>query len=101
MGIQFTNSTKIVGKPTFTAQFRKITKCYKKVLDNINIMRQSTCLVVNLIPVYGYNFLFNCLMMPHRKNLIQNFHWWVCDWILPLAGPPWLKFSFALTQTFH
>ena len=70
MGIQVTNSAKIVGKPSLTAQFRKITKCYKKVLDNINIMRQSTCLVVNLIPVYGNNFLFNCLMVPHRKNLI-------------------------------
>ena len=71
MGIHFTNSTKIVGKPTFTAQFRKITKCYKKVLNNTNIMRQFTCLVVNLIPVYGYNFsLIYCLMVTHRKKLI-------------------------------
>ena len=27
---------------------------------NLDIMRQSVCLVLNLITVYSYGFLFNC-----------------------------------------
>ena len=50
---------RIVGKPSFSDQFKKIIKHIKRVGYNIDIMRQSACLVVNLITVYGYGFLFN------------------------------------------
>ena len=37
---------RIVGKPSFSDQFKKIVKRYKRVECNIDIMGQSTCLVV-------------------------------------------------------
>ena len=48
----------IVGKPDFSDQFKKIIKRYKIVGYNLGIMRQSACLVVNLITIYSYGFLF-------------------------------------------
>ena len=49
-----------VGKPNFSDQFLKITKRYKRVGYNMDIMRQSACLVVNPITVDSYGFFFNC-----------------------------------------
>ena len=40
---------RIVGKPNFSDQFKKIVKCYTRVGYNLNIMRQSACLVLNPI----------------------------------------------------
>ena len=51
---------RIVGKPNFSDQFKKIFKRYKSVGYNLDIMRQSACLVLNPITVYSYDFLFNC-----------------------------------------
>ena len=51
---------RIVGKPNFSDQFKKIVKCYARVGYNLDIMRQSACLVLNPITVYSYGFLFNC-----------------------------------------
>ena len=51
---------RIVGKPNFSNQFKKIVKRYIRVGYNLNIMRQSACLVLNPITVYSYGFLFNC-----------------------------------------
>ena len=51
---------RIVGKPNFSDQFKKIVKRYIRVRYNLDIMRQSACLVVNPITVYSYGFLFNC-----------------------------------------
>ena len=51
---------RIVGKPNFSDQFKKIVKRYIRVGYNLDIMRQSACLVLNPIMVYSYGFLFNC-----------------------------------------
>ena len=53
---------RIVGKPNFSDQFKKIIKRYKILGYNMDIMRQSACLVVNPIAVDSYGFLFNCMM---------------------------------------
>ena len=45
---------KIVGRADFSDQFRKIIVRYKRIGYNINIMRQSACLVNN------FASLFNC-----------------------------------------
>ena len=37
---------RIVGKPNFSDQFKKIVKCYNRVGYNLDIMRQSACLVL-------------------------------------------------------
>ena len=51
---------RIVEKPNFSDQFKKIVKRYIRVGYNLDIMRQSACLVLNPITVYSYCFLFNC-----------------------------------------
>ena len=42
---------RIVGKPYFSDQFKKIVKRYIRVGYNLDIMRQSACLVLNPITV--------------------------------------------------
>ena len=49
---------RIVGKPNFSDQFKKIVKLYIRVGYNVDIMRQSACLVLNPITNYSYGFLF-------------------------------------------
>ena len=51
---------KIVGRADFSDQFRKIIVRYKRIGYNINIMRQSACLMFNPITVNIVASLFNC-----------------------------------------
>ena len=51
---------KIVGRADFSDQFKKIIVPYKRIGYNINIMRQSACLVFNPITVNNFASLFNC-----------------------------------------
>ena len=51
---------KIVGRVDFSDQFRKIVVRYKRIGYNINIMRQSACLVFNPITVNNFASFFNC-----------------------------------------
>ena len=51
---------KIVGKFNFLEQFRKLINRYKRIGYSLDIMRQTACLVINLIIVDGYASLFNC-----------------------------------------
>ena len=44
----------------FSDQFRKIIMRYKRIGYNLNVMRQSECLVINPITFDGYAALFNC-----------------------------------------
>ena len=50
---------KIRGMTDFSDQFRKIIMRYKRIGYNLNVMRQSACLVINPITVDGYATLFN------------------------------------------
>ena len=59
---------RIVGKPNFSNQFKKIVKRYIRVGYNLDIMRQSACLVLNPITVYSYGFLFNCPTVGQASN---------------------------------
>ena len=51
---------KIVGSNSFSAQLNKIISHYKQTGYNINVLRQTACLVVNPITVGNFAFLFNC-----------------------------------------
>ena len=44
----------------FSDQFKKIIVRYKRIGYNINIMRQSACLVFNPITVNNFASHFNC-----------------------------------------
>ena len=59
---------RIVGKPNFSYQFKKIVKRYIKVGCNFDVMRQSACLVVNPITIYSYGFLFICTMVGQASD---------------------------------
>ena len=59
---------RIVGKPYFSDQFKKIVKRYIRVGYNLDIMRQSACLVLNPITVYSYGFLFNCTTVGQASD---------------------------------
>ena len=52
--------TKIIGKNDFPYHFKKIIVLCIKIGYNIDVLRQTACLVVNPIKVNGFAFLFNC-----------------------------------------
>ena len=64
----FCKFKRIVGKPNFSDQFKKIVKRYIRVGYNLDIMRQSACLVLNPITVYSYGFLFNCTTVGQASD---------------------------------
>ena len=52
---------KIIGKNDFPYHFKKIIVLYKKIGYNINVKRQTACLVVNPIKVNRFVYLFTCM----------------------------------------
>ena len=59
---------KIIGKNDFPYHFKKIGVCYKKIGYNINVMRQTACLVVNPIKVNSFAYLFNCTTVGRTSD---------------------------------
>ena len=59
---------KIRGMTDFSDQFRKIIMRYKRIGYNLNVMRQSACLVINPITVDGYATLFNCTPVDRASD---------------------------------
>ena len=59
---------KIIGKNDFPYHFKKIIVRYKKIGYNINVMRQTACLVVNPIKVNSFAYLFNCTTLGRTSD---------------------------------
>ena len=59
---------KIRGMTDFSDPFRKIIMRYKRIGYNLNVMRQSACLVINPITVDGYATLFNCTPVDRASD---------------------------------
>ena len=59
---------KIMGMADFSDPFRKIIMRYKRIGYNLNVMRQSACLVINPIMVDGYAALFNCTPVDRASD---------------------------------
>ena len=51
---------KLIGINDFSFQFRKIITRYRRIGYNLNVMRQSACLVFNPVMVDNYAAFFNC-----------------------------------------
>ena len=51
---------KIVRFNNFSAQFIKMINHFKKIGNNITVLEQTACLVVNPFTVGIFAFLFNC-----------------------------------------
>ena len=58
---------KIRGMTDFSDQFRKLMR-YKSIGYNLNVMRQSACLVINPITVDSYAALFNCTPVDRASD---------------------------------
>ena len=62
------NFKKTRGMTDFSDQIRKITMRYKRIGYNLNVMRQSACLVINPMTVDGYAELFNCTPVDRASD---------------------------------
>ena len=51
---------KIVGKNDFPHHFKNIIVRYKNIGHNIDVLRQTTCLVVNPIKLNSFVYLNDC-----------------------------------------
>ena len=51
---------KIIGNYDFPYHFKKIIVHYKKIGYNIDVLRQTACLVVNPIKAKNFAYLFDC-----------------------------------------
>ena len=98
---------KIVGRADFSDQFKKIVVRYKCIGYNINIMRQSACLVFNPITVNNFASLFNSRRWVRRQT-----QWWpqhkaiYFSWLGPelfclLLGPPGFNCWFSFAPVFQ
>ena len=66
------NFKKIRGMTDFSDQFRKIIIRYKRIGYNLNVMRQSACLLINPITVDSYTALFNCTPVDRASDSMMD-----------------------------
>ena len=70
---------KTFGRNDFFDQLRKIIIRCKRIGYNMNVMRQTACLVVNPITVNNFAALFNCTPAGRASDLMMapawNFQW--------------------------
>ena len=59
---------KFIGRNDFSFQFRKIITRYRRIGYNLNVMRQSVCLVFNPIMVDNYAAFFNCTPVDRASD---------------------------------
>ena len=68
MATWYINSEKIIGKYDFPYHFKKIIVRYKKIGYNIDVLRQTACLVVDPIKVNNFAYLFDCTMVGRASD---------------------------------
>ena len=59
---------KIIGKYFFSYRFNKINVRYKNIGYNIDVLRQTACLVVNPIKVNNFAYHFNCTTIGRASD---------------------------------
>ena len=57
-----------MGRTDFSDQFRKIIICHKRIGYDLNVMRQSACLVIDPITVDNFAALFNCTPVDRASD---------------------------------
>ena len=57
-----------MGRTDFSDQFRKIIIRHKRIGYDLNVMRKSACLVINLITVDNFAALFNCTPVDRASD---------------------------------
>ena len=59
---------KVMGRTDFSDQFRKTIIRHKRIGYDLNVMRQSACLVIIPIMVYNFAALFNCTPVDRASD---------------------------------
>ena len=57
-----------MSKTDISDQFRKIIIRHKRIGYDLNVMRQSACLVINLITVDNFAAFFNCTPVDRASD---------------------------------
>ena len=57
-----------IGKNDFPCHFKKIIVRYKKTGYNIDVLRQTACLVVYPVKVNSFVYLFYCTMVSRASD---------------------------------
>ena len=57
-----------MGRTDFSDQFRKTIRCNKRIGFDLNVMRQSACLVINPITVDNFAAFFNCTSVDRASD---------------------------------
>ena len=60
----------MIDKYDFPYHFKKIIVRYKKIGYNIDVLRQTACLVVNPIKVKNIAYLFDCTTVGRASDLM-------------------------------
>ena len=59
---------KVIGKYDFPCHFKKIILRYKKIGYNIDVLRQTACLVVDTVRVNNIAYLFDCTAVGRASD---------------------------------
>ena len=62
------NSEKIIGRNDFPYHFKTIIVRFKKVGYNLDVLRQTACLVVYPIEVNNFDYLFVCTTVGRASD---------------------------------
>ena len=57
-----------MGRTDFSDQFRKVIIRHRRIGYNLNVMRQSACLVINSIKVDNFAVLSNCTPVDRASD---------------------------------
>ena len=72
---------RVVGKPNFSDQFKKIVGRYIRVGYSFGVVRRSACLVLGPIAVYSYGFLFGCAAVGRASGSVAALAWSFNRWV--------------------
>ena len=62
---------KLIGRNDFSFHFRKVITRHRRIGYNLNVMRQSACLVLNQIMVDNYAAFLNCTPVGRASDFIM------------------------------
>ena len=68
MGTWCINFRKTISENDFPYHFEKIIVRYKKIGYNIDVLRQTACLVINPIKVNSFAYLLNCTTVGRASD---------------------------------
>ena len=59
---------KIIGKSDFSYHLKRIVVRYKKTSSNIDVLRQTVCMVVYPVEVNNFAYLLDCTMIGRDSD---------------------------------